>query len=162
MVGTGGGAGGGTYVRTKDTPTLSKSTISILDMSAVGVDATRKDWASPALSRRIAHLASVAPASLLHCDSIQGTRLCSSMSGNSARCRLAINRKIAASLSAHRPGIRWFCEAARHAWIRGDETPHFIGVSGGDHHDAVAVVFHELINVAIASWPKSLPSPASE
>ena len=35
-------------------------------------------------------------------------------------------------------------EAARQARIRGDETPHFIGVSGGDHHDAVAVVFHEL------------------
>src|ERR1700738_2009380 len=96
-VGTGGGAGGGTCVRTKDTPTLSKSTISILDMSAVGSTATRKDWASPTLSRRLRISRALPQPSLLDWDSIQGTRLCSSASGNSALCRLAINRKIAAS-----------------------------------------------------------------
>src|SRR5450755_2473089 len=98
MVGTGGGAGGGgTCDRTKDTPTLSKSASSILLMSAVGSTATRKDWASDALSRRLRISRALPQPSLLDWDSIQGTRLCSSASGNSAPCRLAINRKIAAS-----------------------------------------------------------------
>src|SRR5258708_18078889 len=73
MVGTGGGAGGGTRVRTKFTPMLSKSTISILDMSAVGSAATRKDWASLALSRTLRISRAVPPPSLLHCDLIQWT-----------------------------------------------------------------------------------------
>src|SRR5215472_3449917 len=96
--GTGGGTGaGGTRVRIKGTPALSKSTISILLMSAVGSAATRKDWASPALSRRLRISRALPQPSLLHWVSIQGTRLGSSTSGNSACCRLAINRKIAAS-----------------------------------------------------------------
>src|SRR5215831_6826133 len=98
MTGAGGGGGGGWMRdRIKGTPALSKTTISTLLMSAVGSAATRNDWASHALSRRLRISRALPQPSLLHWDSIQGTRLCSSTSGNSACCRLAINRKIAAS-----------------------------------------------------------------
>ena len=97
MVGTGGGAGGGTWVRTKGTPDAFE--VDHLDLADVGVriDGHAQGLGFARLIKRLRISRALPQPSLFHWVSIQGTRLCSSSSGNSARCRLAINRKIAAS-----------------------------------------------------------------